>query len=171
MACLSRTSDSGEIWYFELRMQERNKSTGSPASFVRLSANIRSVGTRRTCIKQFRMLSRIMVMSMLVLRSSTAVGLDGEAKWSHKDLQSVTKLGDLRLRTPHACLTQKVHQLVQQQAASSIPRFQTQLTWLVTLQLKLKTQLWTSENFSRRQGSIGPSVHSLSIVPRFVHKC
>ena len=58
-------------------MQDLSRSIGSPASLVSPSANIRFVGTQRTVMAQAFRLSRIMVISMLVRLSSTAVGLEG----------------------------------------------------------------------------------------------
>ena len=55
---------------------------------------MRFVGSHLMEALSLRMDSLMMTMSMLVLRSSTAVGDEGEIKWSYNDLQSVVRIGD-----------------------------------------------------------------------------
>ena len=78
-AWFSSIHSSGDTCYDEERRHDRGRSMGSPWSWVRLSAIILFVGT--------------MQISMLLRRSSMAVGLEGECKWSYRDLQSVFNIG------------------------------------------------------------------------------
>ena len=85
-AARSRMMCSGDSWYSPLRMQDLNKSIGSAESFVKESANWRSVGAHLIVAPRRCMHCREMTRSKPQRLSSTLDGDDSEIRWWYNDL-------------------------------------------------------------------------------------
>ena len=93
----SNTNCSSANWYWAVRKTDRRRSSGSPLSFVKPSATIRSVGIHRGSNLVLAMDCRITAISIATRLSSKVPPVPKVMRWSYNDLQSVIPMGDRKL--------------------------------------------------------------------------